>query len=83
MPSEKDASSSSLAGPGPVLSRLEVLGLIVAVVIGVLFALPDLRNTHAGALLSGKCDRDPKLELCTPLPDYFGDIWFSVLPAGR
>jgi hypothetical protein len=83
MPGEKDASASLMAGPARVLSRVEVLALIVAVVIGILFALPDLRNTHAGAILSGKCERDPKPELCTPLPDDFGDIWFSVLPAGR
>jgi hypothetical protein len=86
MPGEKDASSSLIAGPGPALSRLEVLAIIIAVVIAVLFALPDLKKTHAGALLSGKCDRDPKPELCTPLPDPDGVGWFDVLPvmpAGR
>jgi hypothetical protein len=72
MPSEKHAPSLMIAGQRPVLSRLEVLGLLVAIVIAVLFALPDLKKTHAGAVLSGQCDRDPKPELCTPLPDQSG-----------
>ena len=68
MPSKKDAPSSTMAAQSPVLSRVEILGLIALIVIGVLFALPELKKTHAGVILSGKCARDPKPVECTPLP---------------
>jgi hypothetical protein len=69
MPREKDAPSSMSAIQSPVLSRVEILALIVAIVIGVLFALPELKKTHAGVILSGQCDRDPEPAECIPLPN--------------
>jgi hypothetical protein len=56
-----------------VLSRIELLGLILIVVLGFLFALPALKDTYTGAVLSGKCERDPRPTLCTPPPiEIFG-----------
>jgi hypothetical protein len=68
MPGKKDAPSSMISTPSPVLSRIEILGLIVVIIIGVLFALPELKKTTAGVILSGKCDRDPEPAECIPLP---------------
>ena len=50
--------------PRPVLSRTEVLGLAVIFIVGVLIALPALKNTYMGAVLSGKCAHDPTLPVC-------------------
>ena len=51
-----------------VLSRIELLGLILGVVLGLLFALPAMKDTYTGAVLSGKCERDPKSVACKQPP---------------
>ncbi|HEX7199984.1 MAG TPA: hypothetical protein VF213_10940 [Dongiaceae bacterium] len=52
-----------------VLSRIELLGLILGVVLGFLFALPAMKDTYTGAVLSGKCERDPKSVACRQPPN--------------
>ena len=65
----KKPATSPVAPPQPaVLSRIEVLGLILLFVLGFLFALPMMKATYMGAVLSGKCERDPKPASCTPPP---------------
>ena len=65
----KKPATSPVAPPQPaVLSRIEVLGLILVFVLGFLFALPAMKATYSGAILSGKCERDPKPAICTPPP---------------
>ena len=66
--SPEKRATSPLAPPQrtAVLSRIELLGLILIVVLGFLFALPAMKDTYTGAVLSGKCERDPRPALCTP-----------------
>ena len=52
-----------------VLSRIELLGLILIVVLGFLFALPAMKDTYTGAVLSGKCERDAKSVACKQPPN--------------
>ena len=37
------------------LSRREIIGLLILVALAVVAALPELRQTYAGAVLSGAC----------------------------
>jgi hypothetical protein len=48
----------------PMLSRTEILGLAVIFIIGILIALPSLKDTYFGAFLSGKCEHNPKPPAC-------------------
>lgn len=52
-----------------VLSRIELLGLVLIVVLGFLIALPALKDTYTGAVLSGKCERDPRPVACKQPPN--------------
>jgi hypothetical protein len=47
-----------------VLSRVELLGPILIVFLGFLFALPAMKDSYTGAVLLGKCERDPKPVAC-------------------
>jgi hypothetical protein len=49
MARKKDAVSQVAPPQRPVLSRIEVLALIVLFVLGVLFAVPAMKDTHIGA----------------------------------
>ena len=71
---KKDAVSTVAPPQRPVLSRIEALALIVLFVLGVLFAVPAMKDTHVGAVLAGKCEHDPKPALCTPLPDQMSAV---------
>jgi hypothetical protein len=71
---KKDAVSTVAPPQRPVLSRIEALALIVLFVLGVLFAVPAMKDTHMGAVLAGKCEHDPKPALCTPLPDQMSAV---------
>jgi len=73
MASKKPATSPVAPPQRAVLSRIEVLGLILLFVLGFLFALPALKDTYSGAVLSGKCEHDPKPAACErPQIEVFG-----------
>jgi hypothetical protein len=48
----------------PVLSKVEIVGLVVAVAIAILLAVPALKHTYTGAILSGR----PAVPPDVPLP---------------
>jgi hypothetical protein len=58
------------------LSRVEIVGLIVAVAIAILLAVPALKHTYTGAVLSGKPAEPP------PIPPGVSATWPS-LPTGK
>jgi len=65
----RERATSPVASPQrAALSRIEVLGLILLFVLGFLFALPMMKATYMGAVLSGKCERDWKPASCAPPP---------------
>jgi hypothetical protein len=64
MTTKKPATPPVAPPQRAVLSRIEVLGLILVFVLGFLFALPAMKATYMGAVLSGKCERDPKPASC-------------------
>ena len=68
MASKKPATSPVAPPQRAVLSRIEVLGLILVFVLGFLFALPAMKTTYTGAILSGKRERNPRPAICTPPP---------------
>ena len=70
---EKRATPPLTPPQRAVLSRIEALALILVFVLGFLFAWPAIKDTYTGAVLSGKCEHDPKPALCTPPPvEVFG-----------
>jgi hypothetical protein len=68
MASKKPATLPDAPSQRAALSRIEVLALILDFVLGFLFALPAMKTTYTGAILSGKRERNPRPAICTPPP---------------
>ena len=77
----RERATSPVASPQRTgLSRIEVLGLILLFVLGFLFALPMMKATYMGAVLSGKCERNPKPASCTPPPIHWAHVGSLAWP---
>jgi hypothetical protein len=48
------------------LKPYRIIGLLVAVVLAIVLALPELRRTYVGAFLTGVCATSPSARECNP-----------------
>jgi hypothetical protein len=49
----------------PVLSKYEIIGLIAIVAIAVWLAIPAMKRTYTGAVLSGECEGNAQPQACS------------------
>lgn len=66
MSSDRDGTPPEATWRKPVLSTPEIIGLVVILVTAVVLAVPAMKHTYTGAVLSGECVDEPLSPVCNP-----------------